>query len=99
MTATPLRTFGLGVVLAFATSLAAAQQTMAPPPTAAPPPGTMQGNMAMPPGSQPMGNPQVAAQADPMKKACRQQWKQAAASNTTNGQTKQQFMANCMQGH
>jgi hypothetical protein len=97
MTATPFRTIGLGAVLALVASLASAQQ----PPMSPPPPNTMQAPnpMTMQPGSQPMANPQVTSQGDPMQRACRQKWKEAVASGAKNGQTRQQFLSDCMQGH
>jgi hypothetical protein len=53
--------------------------------------------MTMQPGS--MTNPAVTSQANPAQRACRQKWQQAKASGAKNGQTRDQFLANCMQGH
>ena len=109
MTATALRATGLGVALALTTSLAVAQPSSAPPPA-----GTMQGPtiqgpsvqgplmqspMTMQPGSQPMTNSAVTSQGNPAQRACRQKWQQVKASGQKNGQTREQFLTNCMQGH
>jgi hypothetical protein len=101
MIARPFRTLGLGAALALVTSFAHAQQSPASPPA----PNTMQvpSPMTMPPGAQPMTNPEIGAQGgaqpNPMERACRQKWQQIKASGAKNGQTRDQFLTNCMQGH
>jgi hypothetical protein len=96
MTATPLRAVALGATLALVTSLASAQQTTAPPPVTVQAPNN---TMMMQPGAQPMANPQVASQRETLQRSCRQRWQQMVAAGQKNGETRDQFLANCMQGH